>query len=100
MNLLFASWTRDDLHRAVAVIAPLADGCAPHPTAPRGKQASVPAEQRLFRQRLVIVSRCVEHHLDNVFHVTVGSLQAADIHSEATLDQGTDGRRIKPLSLL
>ena len=55
----------------------------------------MPAEQPLFRQWLVIVPRCVEHHLDDAFHVTVGRLKAADIHSQATRNRGTDSRRIK-----
>ena len=98
MDLLLADRTRDDLHRAVAVIAPPADRYAPHAAAPCREQAGVPAEQPLFRQLLVIVPRCVEHHLDDAFHVTVGRRKAADIQAQAARDRGTDGRRIKVLS--
>ena len=58
----------------------------------------MPAEQPLFRQWLVIVACCVEHHLDDAFHVTVGRLQAADIHSQEARDRGTDSGRIEFLS--
>ena len=50
----------------------------------------MPAEEALRGQRLVVVLRRVQHHLDDAFDVTVRRLQPADIDSEPTRDRRAD----------
>lgn len=48
----------------------------------------MPAEEPLFRQRLAMVLRRIEHHLDHALDVTVGRHEAADVQPETPGDMG------------
>jgi len=47
------------------------------------KQCSLPGKQPVFCERLRIITRCIQHHLDNAFDIAVGGHQSANIHSES-----------------
>jgi hypothetical protein len=49
----------------------------------------MPAEQPFFGQRLVVVLRGIEHHLDHTLGVSVGRSQGPGIHSKPPGDGGT-----------
>ena len=59
-----------------------------HAAAPCREQRRVPAEQPLLGQRLGVVLRGVEHHLDDALNVAVRRRQRADIHAETPGDGG------------
>ena len=50
----------------------------------------MPGEQPLGRERLLVVARGVEHHLDDALDMAVGGLQPADVHAETAGDRGAD----------
>ena len=58
----------------------------------------MPSEQPLDGQRLVVVTRCAEHHLDIAFDFAVRLFQAAGIHAQTACDRRTDLSRIQPLA--
>ena len=72
VHLLPADWPRDNLHRAAAIVAPVADGDFLKTTSARGEECRVPAEQPVGRQGLRVVGGCVEHHLDDALDIAVG----------------------------
>ena len=89
----------NDLHRACAVIAPLADPDFCHAAAPGGEQGAVPAEQAVRCQRLFITTGCVQHDLDDPLDIAVLRGQRADVDPEATRDLGPHLCHIKHLAL-
>ena len=52
-------------------------------------------EQALVRERLVVVARRVEHHLDHAFDMPVCGFKGAGVHAEAPGDRGADLRGIE-----
>ena len=50
----------------------------------------MPAEETLRGQRLLVVLRRIEHHLDDALDVPVSRLQTADVDSEPTRDRRTN----------
>ena len=50
----------------------------------------MPCEQPLGGERLVVMARGVEHHLDDALDVAVCRLEGADVHAEAAGDGGAD----------
>jgi len=61
----------------------------------------MPGEEPLGGQRLVIVARGVEHHLDNPFDGAVSGFEAPNIHSKTTGNRGSDlfGVELLPFNL-
>jgi hypothetical protein len=59
----------------------------------------MPRAQSLDRNRFIEVTRRVEHHFDDAFHVTVHGFEAPDIHAEPPCYRGTNLIRVQVLSL-
>ncbi len=82
MKPLAAHLSGDNLHGAQAIITPSSHShsvCA----AVRGReQGCMPAEQPFSRERLGIVTGCVQHHFDDAFDVAVGWLERTNIDAE------------------
>jgi hypothetical protein len=57
-----------------------------HPTPASGEQRRVPREEALCAQRLVVVLRRIEHHLDDAFHASIRGLQPADVDAKPARD--------------
>ena len=88
MDTLTPDRTGDDLHRTCPVIAPGTHADLAHATAAGWKQRRVPGEESVGGERLVVVARRVQHHLDDAFDVAVRGHNAPDIHPEAARDGG------------
>ena len=58
----------------------------------------MPAKEAVRRQRLIVVLRRVQHHLDDAFDVTVRRLQPADFDSEPTRDRRAYLVCVQPLA--
>jgi len=82
MDVLLSGRTRDDLHRAGAVVTPGPCPDLGHATAPGGKQGRMPRKEPLVSERLLIVARRVEHHFNDALDIAVRRLKRADIHAE------------------
>ena len=82
MDALMADGSRDNLHRAGAVITPGPYPDLPHAAASGGKQRRVPSKEPFGRERLIIVTGGVEHHLNDALDVPVCGLQRTDVHAE------------------
>lgn len=59
----------------------------------------MPRKQPLLRERLVIVTRGVEHHFNNAFDLAVHCVNAADVHTEAARDRRTHLDRLELFAL-
>jgi len=59
----------------------------------------MPAEQPFGGERLVVVLRGVEHHLDHTLDIPVGRGEGADVDAEASRDGGADLVLVQDLAL-
>src|SRR5712692_5527624 len=81
MDAFPAYWTRHDLHRAGCVVTPGTHPDSLHSAAAGRKQRGMPREQSLGRNRFIEVTRRIEHHFDDAFHVPVpGFVEPDSVH--------------------
>src|SRR5947209_908854 len=99
MDLLPSKRPRDDLHRSRVVAAPCADPDLKHAAARGRKQGSMPGEQSLGVEGLLVVARGVQHHFNDALDVAVGWLKASNVHAEPARDGGADLFRIQLFAL-
>ena len=70
------------LHRAGAIVAPVPNRDPGQTARSAWKQTPMPFEQALRGERHAVVLRCVERHVDDAVHASVGWLQGADVDAE------------------
>src|SRR5271166_5366985 len=90
MNTFFAHRPGDHLHRISAVISPGSDPNPPHAAASCREQGSMPREQPFRSERLIIVTRGVQHHFNNSLHVSIYGFKTANVHTDPARDRGAD----------
>lgn len=95
---LAAHWARHHLHRPACIVAPVADADLLHAAASAGEQRCMPAEQALLGDRLGVVARRVESHLDHAVDVTTRRSQSADVDAEPTRHRRANLRDIELLT--
>src|SRR5689334_2951049 len=83
VDALLANRTGDDLHWPATIITPASYPDFAHAAAPRGEKRRVPGKQPFGRERLVVVTCGIEHHLNHAFHVPVGGFETSCIHPES-----------------
>src|SRR5262245_35631825 len=99
MHTLPSHRTGYDLHRTRAVVAPGSHGDLREAALAGHKKSVMPREQTSDRERLCILSRCVEHHLDHAVDVAVRRSQPRDVQPHASSDGRADLVRIELLAL-
>jgi hypothetical protein len=89
VNLFALHRTRHYLHRAAAVVAPAASLDLAQATLAGRKKRCMPAKQPRGGKRIIILARCVQHHFDHAFHVSVRRYQRPDIHAKPARNRRT-----------
>lgn len=90
MYRFLSDCARDDLHRSGNIITPPADIDSAHAAAPGWKERSVPCEEPLLRERLVMVTGCIHHHFNRAVNLTIGINKIADIKTQPPGNGGSD----------
>jgi hypothetical protein len=86
MNLSPPYRTGDNLHRTIAVIAPLANQDIVHTATTGGEESSVPPEQAILRKRIGMIASGVQHHFNDALNITVCRDKTANIHTKTPGD--------------
>ncbi len=73
------------MHRSVSIISSCADNDLAHCAASRWKLSRIPIEKTICSEGLVVVSRCIKHHLDNAFDITIRWRQRSDVSVECSV---------------
>ncbi len=90
VDLLAVQWTRDHLHRAGAVVAPTACLDLAQSAVAGREQRCLPAEHPARGERMIILTRCVQHHFHHALHAAVSRFERADVYSQLARDRRAD----------